>query len=235
MPPTLRSSARAPSRLLAVSLGLPREVSWRGQTILTGIFKQPVEGRIEAGRLGLEGDGQADLRVHGGVDKAVYAFDDSSTEHWRKTLERPELGPGSFGENLTLTGWPEAQVRIGDVFRIGTATFEVSQPRQPCLKLGLRFDDPGFPKRFLESGRVGFYLRVLEAGSVEAGDEITRLHSDEQGFSISSLVALWLDRRNDCADALERAVASEALADAWREPLRERLARLSRSPSRPSS
>lgn len=216
----------SPSQLLAVSVGLPRQAHWRGQRIHTGILKSPIQGRICVGPAGIEGDGQADLSVHGGIDKAVYAFDDASTQYWRDDLGRAELGPGAFGENLTLTGWPETRVRIGDLLRIGTARFEVSQPRQPCMKLGLLFDDPKFPKRFLSSGRVGFYLRVVESGSISAGDEIVRLHSNEDAISISSLVALWLDH-NATADALRSALSSDALADAWRQPLDERLARLS--------
>jgi MOSC domain-containing protein YiiM len=214
-----------PSQLLAVSVGLPRETHWRGQTIQTGIFESPIEGRVHVGPRGIEGDGQADLSVHGGIDKAVYAYDDSSTQYWRDELERPELDAGAFGENLTLVGWPEDRVRIGDLFRIGTATFEVSQPRQPCMKLGLRFDDPTFPKRFLRSARVGFYLRVIEGGSIAAGDNVVRVRTSEDGLSVSSLVALWLDR-NANRVAIERALAIEALADAWREPLRGRLPRL---------
>jgi MOSC domain-containing protein YiiM len=215
-----------PSKLLAVSVGLPQETRWHGQTIQTGIFKSPIEGRVDVGPRGLAGDGQADLSVHGGIDKAVYAYDDSSTQYWREQLGRSDLGAGAFGENLTLVGWPEDHVRIGDLFRIGTATFEVSQPRQPCMKLGVRFDDAKFPKRFLSSGRVGFYLRVIEGGSIGAGDEVARVRTNEDGISVSSLVALWRNRDARPA-ALERALSVEALADAWREPLQERLERYS--------
>ena len=144
----MQSSPYGPSQLLAVSVGRPLEVHWRGDTIPTGIFKSPVDGRVRVGSRGIEGDGQADLSVHGGIDKAVYAFDESSAQYWRNELARTDLNAGMFGENLTLSGWPEDRVRIGDQFRIGSATFEVSQPRQPCMKLGLRFDDPTFPKRF---------------------------------------------------------------------------------------
>ena len=221
----MQSETPTPSQLLAVSVGRPRETHWRRQTIQTGIFKFPVEGRVHVGPRGIEGDGQADLSVHGGIDKAVYAYDDSSTQYWRDELERPELDAGAFGENLTLVGWPEVRVRIGDLFRIGTTTFEVSQPRQPCMKLGLRFDDSKFPKRFLSSGRVGFYLRVIEGGSIAAGDEVVRIRTSEDGISISSLVALWLDR-NASREAIERVLSIEALADAWRQPFGDRLARL---------
>ena len=209
-------------RLLAVSVGEPRDFECQGDTIRTGIFKSPVKGSVWIGPTGLEGDGQADLSVHGGIDKAVYAFDDASTAYWRDVLDRSDLGPGSFGENLTLSGWPEAAVRIGDRFRIGEVELQVSQPRQPCFKLGMRFDDPSLPKRFFASGRVGYYLRVLEPGRVMAGDEVIRTETDVHRLDVQSLVSIWLDRTAAIAD-LERAVGLEALADAWRDPLRRRL------------
>jgi MOSC domain-containing protein YiiM len=224
----MQSSPYGPSQLLAVSVGRPLAVHWRGDTIQTGIFKSPVDRRVGVGSRGIEGDGQADLSVHGGIDKAVYAFDESSAQHWQNELARPDLNAGMFGENLTLRGWPEDRVLIGDQFRIGTATFEVSQPRQPCMKLGLRFDDPTFPKRFLRSGRVGFYLRVQGAGMIGAGDEVVRLRTSEDGISVSSLVALWLDRSAPPA-ALERVMSIETLADAWRQPLKKRLMQASQS------
>ena len=217
-------------RLLAVSIGLPREVDWQGEKVRTGIFKAPVEAPVEAGPLGLAGDGQADLRVHGGLDKAIYAFDEASTAYWRESLGRPDLGPGAFGENLTVAGFPDDSVHIGDRFRIGEAEFEVSQPRQPCVKLGIRFEDPTLPKRFFESGRVGYYLRVVEAGRIEAGDEIRRIAAAPEGMDIRTLVAIWLDREAP-RESLERAVALQTLAEAWRAPLRKRLARRSTLPS----
>jgi MOSC domain-containing protein YiiM len=209
-------------RLLAVSVAEPRDVDWQGDTIRTGIFKSPVKDAVWVGPTGVEGDGQADLSVHGGIDKAVYAYDETSTAFWREVLDRPDLGPGAFGENLTLSGWPEAAVRIGDRFRIGEVELQVSQPRQPCFKLGMRFDDPSLPKRFFASGRVGYYLRVLEPGRVRAGDDVIRTETDARRLDVQSLVAIWLDRTADAAD-LERAVGLEALANAWREPLRRRL------------
>lgn len=209
--------------LLAVSVGRAREVLWQGGSIRTGIFKSPVENRVAARRGGLDGDEQADLSVHGGIDKAVYAYDESNTRHWRDQLERPDLGPGAFGENLTVRGWPDERVFIGDRFRIGSACFEVSQPRQPCHKLARRFEDAGFPKRFLESRRVGYYLRVVEPGEIGAGDAIERIAHDEASLDVASLVSIWLGREPNRAD-LVRAAALPALADAWRTPLRERLA-----------
>jgi len=209
-------------QLIAVSVGPPRDLEWQGRTLRTGIVKTPVSARVAAGPLGLDGDAQADLLVHGGVDKAVYAYDLLNTAYWRSQLGRPELGPGCFGENLTVRGLPEARVFIGDRFRIGSACFEVSQPRQPCLKLAMRFEDAGFPKRFLESRRVGFYLRVIEPGEIGAGDPIVRIAHDPASLDVASLVALFVARAPK-HELLEQAAGLAALADAWRLPLRERL------------
>lgn len=209
-------------RLLAISVGTPRDVEWQGKPLRTSIFKSPVEGPVEAGRHGLAGDVQADLSVHGGVDKAVYAYDDSNTAWWRERLARPDLGPGGLGENFTLAGVPDAEVFIGDRFRIGSACFEVSQPRQPCLKLARLFEDASFPKHFLASLRVGFYLRVVEPGRVSAGDAVVRVEHDAASLSIPELVSIWLGRQGEAG--LERAAGLACLADAWRLPLRERLA-----------
>ncbi|MEZ4282357.1 MAG: MOSC domain-containing protein [Myxococcota bacterium] len=213
--------AAPPPTLLAICVGTPRDVEWQGKPLRTSIFKSPVAGPVEAGRLGLAGDAQADLSVHGGVDKAVYAYDASNTAWWRTQLARPDLGPGAFGENFTLAGAPDAEVSIGDRFRIGSACFEVSQPRQPCLKLARLFEDASFPKRFLASLRVGYYLRVVAPGRVAAGDPVVRVAHDPTSLPIPELVSIWLGRADE--SALERAVNLEALADAWRLPLRERL------------
>lgn len=218
----MTSSDRNEPQLIAVSVGQPRDVTWQGKPLTTGIYKSPVRGRVAVGPLGLEGDGQADLSVHGGLDKAVYAYDSLNTAYWRSQLGRPELGPGCFGENLTLSGLPEAQVFIGDRFRIGSACFEVSQPRQPCHKLAKRFEDPAFPKRFLESRRVGYYLRVVEAGELGAGDPVVRIAHDPSSIDVANLVSLFIARVPNEAE-LERAAGLTALADAWRIPLRERL------------
>lgn len=214
----------ASPQLLAVCVGRPRTVDWRGESVRTGIFKQPVAGRVAVGPLGLEGDGQADLSVHGGPDKAVYAYDASNAAWWQQELGRSELAAGVFGENLTVRGADERRVRIGDVLRIGRVRLEVSQPRQPCFKLGLRLEDPKFPKRFFASGRVGYYLRVLESGDLGAGDPIELSSPDADAPTVRELVSVWLDRKAP-REAIERALAVPALARAWREPLAERLSR----------
>lgn len=208
--------------LVAISVGQPRTVDWQGQPLRTSIYKQPVAGPVAVGPLGLEGDVQSDLSVHGGIDKAVYAYDESNTAYWRERLARPDLGPGAFGENFTLTGLPDEEVFIGDRLQIGTACFEVSQPRQPCSKLAKRFEDATFPKQFLASLRVGYYLRVVAPGRVATGDRVVRIARDETSLSIPALVSIWLGR-GVSEDALAHAASLEALADAWRIPLRGRL------------
>ena len=160
-------------RVMSVNVGMPREVDRRGMKILTGIFKEPVASRLAVRRLNIEGDGQADLTVHGGPDKAVYAYPSEHYGPWREQLGR-ELAPGMFGENLTTEGLLEDAVHIGDEFRVGTARLVVTQPRLPCFKLGIRFGDPGIVKSFVRAGKPGIYFSVLEEGEVAAGDPIER-------------------------------------------------------------
>lgn len=162
-------------RLISVQVGKPRQIRDGDRTVRTSIFKEPVLFRVKVRRLNLDGDAQADLRVHGGPDKAVYAYDLSGYEHWRKELA--DFPFGQFGENLTVEGMPESAVRIGDVYRIGGALLQVSQPRSPCYKLSLKMGRPDFARAFAASGHPGFYLRVLEEGDLGAGDEIELVES----------------------------------------------------------
>jgi MOSC domain-containing protein YiiM len=160
-------------RVVSVNVGMPKTVSWQGRRLRTGIFKEPVEGRIKVRKLNLEGDAQADLRVHGGEDKAVYAYPVEHYRFWSEELGR-DLPCGQFGENLTVEGLLEDQVQIGDIYRVGTTRLQVSQPRTPCHKLAARMASEEFPHRFLASGRSGFYLRVLQEGELGKGDTIHR-------------------------------------------------------------
>ncbi|SLM49472.1 MOSC domain containing protein [Nitrospira japonica] len=172
-------------KLVSVQVGRPRTVRWRGKSITTGIYKKPVTGRIMARHFNLEGDQQADLTVHGGRDKAVYVYPSEHYAFWQKELPGTQLPYGSFGENFTTEGLDEQSVHIGDRFRIGGAVMEVTQPRLPCYKLGLRFRRPDMPKRFHVSGRCGFYLAVIEEGEVGAGDGWERLAHDDREMSVS--------------------------------------------------
>lgn len=202
-------------RILSVHIGMPAPLSHGGRTVATGIVKAPVTGRVDVGPTGLAGDGQADLSVHGGPDKAVYAYPVEHYAHWARELGRDDLEPGRFGENLTVEGLLEDDLSIGDRLRSDDALFEVSQPRVPCFKLGMRMGDPGFLKPFLRSGRVGFYLRVVENGTVAAGDALRREHAADGSMSVRSVAALLLD--GAAADDLDRGAALAALPLGWRE------------------
>ena len=170
--------------LRSVNVGIPKPLATRKGDVLSGIVKSPVAGRVRVRRLGLGGDGQADLSVHGGPDKAVYAYSHDHYPLWASELGRTDLGPGAFGENLTVDGMLEGDVRIGAIYRIGTAVLQVTQPRSPCFKLVAHFGLPDFARTFLASGRSGFYLRVLEEGEVGAGDAIERISSPPTALSV---------------------------------------------------
>lgn len=210
-------------RLVSVNVGLPRDVTWRGKVVTTGIFKEPVSGRIRLRRLNLDGDRQADLTVHGGPYKAVYAYPAEHYAYWRQQLPDRDLPWGTFGENLTIEGLSEDTVRIGDRLRIGTAELVVTQPRLPCFKLGIRFGSPGMVKRFLASRRTGFYLAVLEEGEVGAGDPIALVSQGGTPVTVADITRLYVDGGEDI-EGLQRAVRVEALPEDWRDYFRERLA-----------
>jgi MOSC domain-containing protein YiiM len=208
-------------RVVSLNVGLPREVEWRGRTVLTSIYKAPVDRRLRVTSLNIEGDRQSDLSVHGGVDKAVYAYPAEHYEFWRGELPRAELPWGAFGENLTTEGVLE-DVRIGDRFRIGSAEFVVTQPRMPCFKLGIRFGRPDILKTFLRSGRSGFYFAVTKEGEVGAGDPIEPIARAHEGLTVAEVVRLYtVDAENQ--ELLRRAVQTSALPGSWRDYFRERL------------
>jgi MOSC domain-containing protein YiiM len=208
-------------RVVSVNVGMPREVEWNGRKVLTGIFKNPVATKLAVRRLKIDGDGQADLAVHGGSDKAVYAYPSEHYGFWEERRGR-ELTPGIFGENLTTEGLLEDAVHIGDEFRVGTARLVVTQPRLPCFKLGIRFDDPGMVKSFLQAGKPGIYFAVLEEGAFGPGDPINRLAVDGSRITVAEMFRLVLDR-DPVPAASRRLLAVPALAAVWRQELRERL------------
>lgn len=204
-------------KLLSVNASLPQEIPYRGGTLRTGIYKQPVRGRVWLHRLNLEGDGQADLEAHGGMDKAVYAYPFEHYATWSHELDRQDFAFGQFGENFTTEGLLEDAVYIGDVYRIGSALAEVSQPRAPCYKLAHKMGLPDFVKTFTASERAGFYLRVLEEGEVEAGDSIERIRTGPEKISVRQVFhALFADADTETAS---RAVQLLALAESWRDAL----------------
>jgi MOSC domain-containing protein YiiM len=175
-------------RVVSVNVGGPQTFTVGGETIVTSIFKNPVRGRVRVTALNLEGDEQSDLSVHGGVNKAVYAYPSEHYARWREELPDAELEWGAFGENLTLEGLLENTTCIGDRLRIGTAELVVTQPRQPCFKLAYKFGRQDMIKRFKESGRSGFYLSVAKEGDVGAGDSIERLSRPDGALTVADIL-----------------------------------------------
>lgn len=207
-------------RVVSVNVGAPRPVEYRGRTIKTGIWKNPVEGAIHAGEFNLDGDGQADLRFHGGQHKAVYAYPVEHYTYWESVIDRQAMPFGQFGENLTTAGLEESGVRIGDRLRIGNAVLQVSEPRVPCYKLAMRMgagDD--FSQKFLHSGRVGFYLRVLTPGHLAAGDPIERIQCDIDAPSIEEFVRVTLSGKRTI-DELRSVAMAPDLSEGWRATIR---------------
>ena len=203
--------------VVSVNVGEPRTVEWRDRVVTTAIWKEPVEWRVPVQGVNLVGDDQADRRVHGGPDKAVYAYAIEDTRRWEAELGR-ELGPGAFGENLTLEGVDASGARAGDRWRIGTAEFEVVQPRLPCFKLGVRLDDPEMVRRFAQSGRPGAYLRIVREGDVGAGDTVEVVAQTEHDVSLRFMShALLIDH-----DMLPELLAIPGLIPQWREWIEQR-------------
>ncbi len=215
-------------QVISVNVGQPREVVWKGQTVMTGIFKEAVEGRIAVRRLNVEGDRQADLTVHGGLEKAIYAYPAEHYPFWREQFPEMDLPRGMFGENLTITGLLEDTVHIGDHFQVGSAKLMVKQPRLPCYKLGIKFGRDDILKRFLRSGMTGFYFAVLEEGEVAAGDSISLLHRDEHQIKVADIVRLYRQDKYNL-DLMRRVVAVEVLPEEWRDYFQQRLEKLSSS------
>ena len=209
-------------KVISVNVGLPREIIWRGRTVKSSIWKNPVAGRVRVSTLNLDGDQQSDLSVHGGVDKAVYVYPREHYSYWQSQLPEVDLAWGAFGENFTTEGLFEDKVQIGDRLRAGSVDFIVTQPRMPCFKLGIRFDRPDMVKRFLHSKRTGFYLAVLREGEVAGGDLIEFTDRQENGVTIADIVNLYtLDSENQ--ELLRRATELPALPNGWKDYFRKRL------------
>jgi MOSC domain-containing protein YiiM len=210
-----------PMHIVSVNVGRPREVTRNGQTVLTSIWKDPVEGSVRVRTHNLDGDAQSDLRVHGGTEKAVYAYPSEHYDYWRRELEIDSLPWGAFGENLTTAGIIESGIGIGDHIRIGSAELMVTQPRLPCFKLGIRFDRDDMIKRFMRSGRSGFYLAVVLEGELAAGDRLEIVSRDPNGVTVADVAAA----ENDSPDRrlLKRVIAVPALPESWKRHLRSRL------------
>lgn len=212
-------------RLVSVNIGHPREVIYKGKTVTTGIFKEPVEGRIRLRMLNLDGDRQADLSVHGGLSKAAYGYPIEHYEYWRAEFPGMNLPWGMFGENFTTEGLREDSVNIGDRFRIGSAEVMVTEPRLPCYKLAAKFGRDDIIKRFLHSGRTGFYFAVMQEGEVGTGDGIELVSRDEHSVTVADITRLYV-REKDDVGTLRRAVQVTALPQSWRVYFGKRIEKL---------
>lgn len=211
--------------IISLNIGLPRIVEWNGGPVATGIFKEPVPGAVMLRTLNFDGDRQADLSVHGGVTKAVYAYPVEHYEFWKTELPNTDLPYGMFGENLTTEGLLEDTVHVGDRFRMGDAELMVTEPRLPCYKLGIKFGRSDIIRKFLQSRRTGFYFAVVKEGEVKAGDAIDLLSRDENRISISDIVRLYAFEKDDLA-MLRRVVKVEALSESWREYFQHQIEKL---------
>ncbi len=207
------------ARLVSINVGLPREVAWRGRKVHTAIWKEPVQARIAVRRLNLEGDGQGDLAGHGGENRAVMVYQIDAYRYWEAHLGRNDFSFGQFGENFTVVGLPDDQVCIGDRYRIGSALFEVTQPRVTCYRLGIRMEEPAMAALLVSHHRPGFYFRVLDEGEVGAGDEITKVADGPERISVASVDGL-LYLPNPSRDLLERSVRVPALSPGWKRSLK---------------
>jgi len=210
--------------ILSVNVGLPREVMWKGKSVTTGIFKEPVVGRVTVRSHHLEGDAQADLTVHGGIDKAVYAYPFEHYDAWRREVPDLDFPVGVFGENLTITGLKEEDVRIGDRFRVGSAELKVTEPRMPCFKLGMRVGRPEIVQWMLSNHRSGFYLAVMQEGEVIAGDTLERLSREDHNVTVADIFQLYTREKSDPV-LLQQATQLESLPQSWREHFQKRIDR----------
>jgi MOSC domain-containing protein YiiM len=215
-------------KLLSVNCGLPREVLWHGTKVTTSIYKEPVGGRVALRTLNLDGDRQSDLKVHGGKYKAVYFYSVEHYGYWKAELGRPALSFGAFGENFTVEEFLEDDVYVGDRISVGSAELVVTQPRLPCYKLGIRFESDEMIKRFLDSGRTGFYTAVVREGEVAAGDELTVVWHDPDAVPVSAIPRLYIAKQYDAEDLRQarRLLAAEALPDSWKGYLEQKMQRL---------
>jgi MOSC domain-containing protein YiiM len=213
-------------KVLSVNVGLPRKVLFNRQIVTTAIFKDPVKRPIMLRKLNLDGDKQADLTVHGGVDKAVYSYPAEHYDYWRKQFPNMDLVWGMFGENFTTEGLIEDSVNIGDQFQIGSAKLVATQPRMPCYKLGVRFGRMDVIRQFMASGRPGIYFKVLEEGEVETGDKIRIIRKDKSNVTVKDIVRLYITRDHIDVETMRRATKIRALPEGWRYEFKQKIEQL---------
>ena len=209
-------------KVLSLNVGLPREVTWQGKRVTTGIFKEPIQERVMMRTVNLDGDQQADLTVHGGVSKAVYAYPSEHYKYWRTELPGMDLSWGMFGENFTTEGLLEDAVYIGDRFRIGETEVMVTEPRMPCYKLGIKFGRADIIKRFLASRRTGFYFAVMGEGMVGAGDDVELIGREQREISVADITRLYAFDKDD-VKSLRRVILVDALPEGWKGYFRHQL------------
>ena len=204
-------------KLLSINVSKPKPIEYNGKTVYTGIFKEPISGAVMLRENNIDGDGQGDLKVHGGTYKAIYGYPFEHYSHWQQVLNRDDLTYGQFGENLTVSGMLEEEIHIGDVFQIGShVKLEITQPRVPCFKLGYKMGQPEFPRQFLESGRVGFYFRVIAEGEITAGDAISRIEISSEQMSVKEILNLrYFDTNNH--EKINKARKLTALSPSWKK------------------
>jgi MOSC domain-containing protein YiiM len=218
-------------KVISVNVGLPRQVSHEKRQVVTSIFKEPVEGRVKVTTLNLNGDAQADLSVHGGVDKAIYSYSKEHYNYWKEAYPMIDMPFGMFGENLTTQGLYEDMVNIGDQYQIGSSRLVVTQPRMPCYKLGIKFGRMDIIEKFINSQRPGIYYRVLEEGELGAGDSIELLYRDKNNVSINDIVSLYINDHYDGENLskMQKATKLEFLPERWRIYFGQKIARLRKS------
>src|SRR3984957_10212556 len=214
-----RPGATPAGTLLSVNVGLPKDVSWQGRTVFTGVFKDAVSGSRRVGRLNVDGDGQGDLAGHGGEQRAVFVYQIDSYRYWQRQLGRGDFVYGQFGENFTVEGLGDDKVCIGDRYQIGSAVFEVTQPRVTCYRVGIRMNDPRIPALLVSHHRPGFYFRVLQEGEVEAGDDVIKLSSGPEHMTVADVDAL-LYLPGHTRQGLLRALRIPALSPGWQGSFR---------------
>src|SRR5258707_5569688 len=203
------------ARLLSVNVGLPREIAWRGKTVITSVWKEPVQGRRLVRKLNIDGDSQGDLAGHGGEHRAVFVYQMDSYRYWQRELKRQDFTFGQFGENFTVEGLADREVLIGDRYRIGGALFEVTQPRVTCYRVGIRMDEPTMAALLVAHHRPGFYFRVLEEGEVGAGGAIVKVAEGPERLTVAAVDAL-LYLPGPAKEGLERALRIPALSPGWK-------------------
>jgi MOSC domain-containing protein YiiM len=208
--------------ILSVNLGRLERIPLQDRMIKTGIYKFPVAGPVQVTKEGLVGDTQVDRKNHGGPDKAIYVYTEENYQHWATARGEANYGHGHFGENLTVNGLEDHAVYIGDIFSAGETILQITQPRVPCFKLGLKFGDPDFVSTFLTSGRTGFYLRVIQEGMIRSGDTIQLLSQDSRSVAVNNAMRALI-KHPDQRRWIDKVLAVDALSSAWRDDLSRRL------------